>query len=178
MKKLPVDFDDIQKAMEDTVRDAFEYFLDVETGDVIILSQDIINRAHHILDRSFDEDMAEYEEVEWDEECAIPEWVEDEVELAIDIFIDGEDRYKVIPGRNPSFVFNAMKEFAEGIDNAELKESLQSVLDGKGSFRRFKDMLEPYPKERKMWYGYNAKASKQEILDWLSSVGIEPAMDS
>ena len=127
MKKLSVNFDDIQKAMEDTVRDAFEYFLDIQTGDVIILSGDIINRAHQILDRSFDNDMAEYYEVELDEECVIPEWMEDEIELAIDIFIDREDRYKIIPGRDPAKVFNAMKEFAESIDRIELKEELKKI---------------------------------------------------
>lgn len=178
MKKLFIDFDGIQKAMEDTIRDAFEYFLDLETGEVIIISEDIISRARQILEKNYEDDISEYEEVELDEECSVPEWMEDEIELAIDIFIGEQDRYKIIPLRDPSLVFNAMKEFTEQIGNAELREKLSGILDGRGSFRKFKDALEPFPKERKLWYGYSAKASKNEIAAWLATVGIEPAGDS
>ena len=46
---MNIDYDEIQKAMEDTARDAFDYFLDRETGEIIILSEDIINKAQAIL---------------------------------------------------------------------------------------------------------------------------------
>ncbi len=37
-----INFDDIQKAMEDVVRDTFDYFLDVETGEVMTFSDEIL----------------------------------------------------------------------------------------------------------------------------------------
>jgi len=40
MNKFRIDFDEIQKAREDTEREAFDYFLDRETGEIIILSED------------------------------------------------------------------------------------------------------------------------------------------
>ena len=173
MKKLNIDFDELQKAMEDTERDAFEYFLDIETGDIIILSEDIINRAHQVLDESYDEDLANYEEVEFDEEHDIPEWMEDEIELALDIFLFEKDRYVRIPERIHSNGYSAMKQFTETLENLQLKEHLLSILDGKGAFRRFKDALEPFPKERKQWYGYNAACSKKDIEKWLKTIGID-----
>lgn len=178
MKRLNIDFDEIQKAMEDVSREAFEYFLDIETGDVIILSEDIINRAQQILDETYDEDMADYEEVEFDEDYDIPEWMEDEIELALDIFIVEKDRYVRIPERNPLNGYTAMREFTDRLENIQLKEKLQNILDGKGAFRRFKDALEPYPKERKLWYGFNAKTMKKEIEEWLKTVAIEQRIDS
>ena len=45
MKKLKIDFDEIQKAMEDVVRDTFDYFLDIETGEVKVLR---IIAAHNV----------------------------------------------------------------------------------------------------------------------------------
>ena len=87
MKALKIDFDELQKAMEDTVRDAFDYFLDTETGDIVILSEDILRRARGLLSEGFDEDMADYEEVEFDVPVEVPEWMEDEIELALDIFL-------------------------------------------------------------------------------------------
>jgi hypothetical protein len=173
MKKLDIDLDEIQKAMEDTVRDAFDYFLDRETGAVIILSEDIIGRARTILEEEFDDDMADFEEVDLDGECDVPEWMEDEVELALSIFLWEQDRYVRIPERKPEHVFSAMRAFAETVADAMLREELLGILDGKGSFRRFKDALGPYAKERKQWYSFSAKKARQEIEDWLLSLGVD-----
>jgi hypothetical protein len=178
MTKFLIDFDEIQKAMEDTARDAFDYFLDRKTGDVIILSEEIIGRAREILDEEFDDDMADYEEVEFDAEYDIPDWMEDEVDLALRIFLEEQDRYVRIPERRPESVFSAMREFTERLEDALLKENLLAILDGKGSFRRFKDALEPYPKERKQWYGFSARKAKKEIEDWLRSIDIEERDDT
>ncbi len=175
--KKNIDYDEIQKAMEDTVRDAFDYFLDRETGEVIILSEDIINKAQAILDESYDDDIGDFEEVVVEKVPEIPDWMEDEIELALDIFIHEKDRYARIPERNPQFGYNAMKAFAETVGDETLRQTLLELLDGKNAFRRFKDALGPYPKERKLWYGFNAKASSAEIEAWLKAIGIELEKD-
>jgi hypothetical protein len=169
MRKLHIDFDEVQKAMEDTARDAFDYFLDLETGEVLIISEDILNRARVILSRHFDEDMGDYEEVVFDQDIEIPDWVEDEIELAVDIFLSG-DNYARIPERAPKSVYAAMSEFALKIEDARLSRELTQILDGPGTFRRFKNALEPY---RKLWYGYSAKIARKEIMEWLQSLSIE-----
>ncbi len=173
MKKLNIDFDEVQKAMEDTARDAFDYFLDVETGEVVILSEDILNRAGLLLSRDFDEDLESYEEVVFDRDIDIPEWMEDEIELALDIFLKG-DNYVRIPERSSRNVYAAMDKFIGKIEDAELNRNLRQIPAGQGSFRRFKDALEAYPKLRKLWYGFNATAAKKEITEWLQSLSIEP----
>jgi len=172
MKKLNIDFDEVQKAMEDTARDAFDYFLDMETGEVLILSVDILNRARISLSEDFDEDMENYEEVEFDRDIEIPDWMEDEVELALEIFLD-EGKYARIPERSPNHAYTAMGEFTNNLEDIELQSELLQVLDGQGAFRRFKDALEPHPRLRKLWYGYNAKATRLEITEWLTSLHIE-----
>jgi hypothetical protein len=171
---MKVDFDEVQKAMEDTVRDAFDYFLDRETGEIVILSEDIINKAQEILDESYDDDIGNYEDVEVEKVPVIPEWMEDEIELALDVFIYEKDRYLRIPERNRAYGYHTMKAFAETLLNEALKDTLLELLDGQNAFRRFKDALMPYPKERKLWYGFNAKASRNEIGAWLRSIGIQP----
>jgi hypothetical protein len=175
MRKLNIDFDEVQKAMEDTVRDAFDYFLDVETGEVLILSEDILNRARSLLSRDFDEDMEDFEEVVFDREIDIPAWMEDEIELALDIFLSG-DNYVRVPERAPRNVYAAMNEFIEQLENAQLRNELRQMMTGQGTFRRFKNALEPYPKLRKLWYGYNAKIARREIMEWLRSLSIEPVL--
>ncbi|GAB4491177.1 MAG: hypothetical protein OHK006_24790 [Thermodesulfovibrionales bacterium] len=165
------DFDEIQKAMEDTEREAFDYFLDRKTGEVIVLSGEIIEQARRILDEAYDEDVDNYEDVEVDQVPEVPDWAEDEVELALDIYLHDQQRYARIPERSPEQAYAAMKEFSSTVQDEELRLHLQQSLDGKGAFRKFKDLLGPYPKERKMWYVFNAKASRQEIAQWLAELG-------
>ena len=173
MKSLKVDFDELQKAMEDTARDAFDYFLDRETGEILILAEDIIRKAQEILEDSYDDDIANFEDVEVENVPVIPEWMEDEIELALDIFIYEEERYVRIPERSPQYGYNTMKAFAETLEDEALKETLLELLDGKNAFRKFKDALAPYPKERKLWYGFNAKTARNEIEAWLKSLFFE-----
>jgi Uncharacterised protein family (UPF0158) len=170
--RLKIDFDEIQKAMEDTLRDSFDYFLDTGTGDVVILSEDIISRAHSVLYEDLDEDMEDYEGIEFDEEIDMADWIEDEVELALDIFLYGSDRYVRIPERQSADGYAAMKEFAAGLEDGELRGALLGILDGKGAFRKFKKALEPYPHERKQWHKFNARLAREEIELWLKSLGI------
>jgi len=167
-----IDFDEVQKAMEDIGREAFDYFLDTETGEVVILSEDILRKTQAIISESWDEDMSGYEAVEFDEEIELPEWAEDEVELALDVFINQEARYMRIPERRSADVFQAMQGFTAELENQELRLLLEGIVDGKGAFRRFKDLLEDYPKEKKQWYGYSAKMARKEITEWLQSAGI------
>ncbi|MBI5102722.1 MAG: hypothetical protein HZB33_12940 [Nitrospirae bacterium] len=174
MKRLKVNLDEIQKATEDIEREAFEYFLDKETGDVVILSEDIIAKARVVLADFFDEDVADFDEIESDEDYTMPEWIEDEVELALDIFVREQDRYVRIPERRSGAGYEAMRKFAEGLKNAVLKGELDEILEGKGAFRKFKDALEGHPKEKKQWYTLNARSARGEILKWLASAGIEP----
>jgi hypothetical protein len=173
MKALKIDFDELQKAMEDTVRDAFDYFLDTETGEIIILSEDILARARGLLSEGVDEDMADYEEVEFDEPVEVPEWMEDEIELALDIFLYEKSRYARIPERMAENVFRAMRDFAGKIDDLRLREEILALLDGPGVFRKFKDALDPYPKLKKLWYGFNAKVARDEMKEWLRTLSIE-----
>ena len=177
MKKLCIDFDELQKAIEDTERDAFDYFLDRETGEVVVLSAEIIERAEMILAASYDEDIADFEDVEQEELPDIPEWMEDEIELALEILMYEQGRYERIPERKPADAYAAMKEFVDTLDNREVGQMLLRVLDGQGSFRKFKDIIGPFPKERKLWYRFNARASKKEIAEWLASIGISARSD-
>lgn len=169
---MDIDFDEIQKAQEDTEREAFDYFLDKKTAEVIILSQDIINRTWEILSESYD-DIAGFEDVEPDEIPEIPQWMEDEIELALDIFMNEQDRYIRIPERSPVKTYTAMTEFAATLQNQTLGNSLLCALDGPGSFRKFKDALAPFPREKKLWHSFNARAAKKEIEQWLKDHGIE-----
>jgi hypothetical protein len=176
MKILKIDFDEIQKAMEDVVRDSFDYFLDLHTGEVIALSEDILSEVGaRLYEGDFDEIGDNVEYIEFSEEPDLPCWMEDEVELVIDVLLDENGRYVHIPVRYSPEAHQVMTVFIETVKDHALKGELTLALNGKGAFRKFKDILINYPKERKRWHGYNAKAMEKIIHEWLQSLRIESA---
>jgi hypothetical protein len=176
MTLLEIDFDEIQKAMEDVVRDSFDYFLDLRTGEVVALSEDILDEVGgRLYEGEFDEIGDSVEYIEFSEEPVLPFWMEDEVDLILDVILDKKGRYVRIPERYSSEAHHVMSEFLKTIEDHVLRVELTHALNGKGSFRRFKDILINYPKERKRWHGYNAQAMKKVIIEWLKALEIEPA---
>ncbi len=175
MKKLKVNFDEIQKAMEDVVRDTFDYFIDLGTGEVMAFSEEILNEVKSRLYESDSDEIGdEIEYIEFDEEPEIPDWMVDEVELALEILLDNNEKFIRIPERESHIAYRSMSGFLDTVDDLSLREELSAVLNGKGAFRKFKDILLQYPKERKRWHGYNAKTIKREVIEWLTSIGVEP----
>ncbi len=168
MKLLKIDFNEIQKAMEDVSRDAFDYFLDLETGIVVTISVDALEGAKSNLykgDELIDESSLEAYDM--------PEWIEDEVELAIRIFSEKE-RYVRIPERESKEAYSLMKKFAEGIDELRPHDELSAALNSHDSFSKFKKTLSTFPEHKKKWFALNAGAMEKTITEWLESIGIKP----
>ncbi|NOY38837.1 MAG: hypothetical protein GXO95_00945 [Nitrospirae bacterium] len=167
-RNIPVNYDEIQKAMEDIKRDRFDYFLDLETFRVVVLSVAALNEALMTLygktSPDYEKDVVFDSEVNLDAE--LPDSSEEALDIALSILMD-EERYLRIPERSAEEAFNVMKSFMDTVADPELRDSLRSALDGAGSFRRFKAALLSDRKERKRWHGYNAKAMKRVIAGWL-----------
>jgi hypothetical protein len=50
---------------------------------------------------------------------------------------------------------------------------LFAAIRGRGAFRRFKDLLFDYPRERERWFTFQDEQIRQRVLDWLASRGIQ-----
>lgn len=62
--------------------------------------------------------------------------------------------------------YNLMEEFAS-IQNERLAELLWVALDGKGAFRRFKDVLLNYPEARKKWFDFEYEWMRRKAIEFL-----------
>ena len=51
---------------------------------------------------------------------------------------------------------------------------MEVAIHGKGAFRRFKDTLEGYPKERERWFEFLDARSQERVLNWLREEEIQP----
>jgi hypothetical protein len=62
-----------------------------------------------------------------------------------------------------------MERFVQSVEDDSLRERLILAIDGKGAFRRFKDVLLSYPVERDRWFQYRANLLHIYINHWLDS---------
>jgi hypothetical protein len=68
-----------------------------------------------------------------------------------------------------------MERFVASVADGPLRERLIISIDGKGAFRRFKDVLVAYPAERERWFSYRADLLHWHIHSWLEENGIVSA---
>lgn len=66
-----------------------------------------------------------------------------------------------------------MERFIATVDDPELRDRLTAAIDGKGAFRRFKDVLLSFPDERERWFQFRSDLLKVEIDAWLKSHDLE-----
>lgn len=159
MKKLKIDLEMIANALEDANRIDMDYYLDKETGEVIITSEETFGYAEE------DEDKIRED---------LPDWQKEDIKLAQDILFKNPDRYICIPERPPYEGYNLMVEFAEKVEDELLREKLNIALDGKGAFRRFKNVIGDYPDYREKWFKFRDERLNKKVIEWLNSIGIEP----
>jgi hypothetical protein len=60
-----------------------------------------------------------------------------------------------------------MERFVASVADPALRERLILAIDGKGAFRRFKDVLLSYPVERDRWFLYRGNLLHIYINNWL-----------
>lgn len=158
-KKLKADLETIANAMEDTDRMDMDYYLDKETGEVIVLLEEMFRYAEEDQDKVRED---------------LPDWQKEQVKLAQDILFKNPDRYICIPKRPSYEGYNLMVEFAEKVEDELLREKLSIALDGKGAFRRFKNVIADYPDYREKWFKFRDEKMNKKVIEWLNSIGIEP----
>ena len=96
---------------------------------------------------------------------------EEEVEAG---FIEG---YLVsIEPLSASDEYRWMVEFADTVADRRLCEMLEVALDGRGAFRRFKDVLSKSPTERERWFAFHDGRLRDAIDEWLADHDIEPTI--
>jgi hypothetical protein len=144
-RRLQVAMGDILDAMETSEDDPVTFFLDLETGKV---ESQLSGEWRAGLDE---------EETEFDR-----------------AFEENPERYEEIPKYAGHDEYNLMCRFADTVDEDDIRERLDIALQGKGAFRRFRDVIFRYPDLKAKWFATRQEALLKEALDWLDSLEIEP----
>jgi hypothetical protein len=144
-RKLRVAMDKILDAMTMSEDGPVTFFLDLETGNV-----ESRFRADIVGELGEDED-------DFDRR-----------------FEEDPDRYKEIPKYGGRDEYNLMCRFADMVDEDDIRERLDVALQGKGAFRRFRDVVFRYPDLKAKWFAMRQDALFKEALERLESLDIEP----
>jgi Uncharacterised protein family (UPF0158) len=62
------------------------------------------------------------------------------------------------------------------VRDARLRDRLEVVLDCRGAFRRFKNVLLDFPAERERWFALRDERLHAAARDWLGELRIEPTV--
>ena len=137
-KTLKIDLDELCSAMESSSYE-HEYYLDLDNGEILFLSEYMDDEETRKLQDQIEEDF---------------------------------DRYERIPKAESHEGYEDMVDFIATVKDEHLAELLEVALDGKGAFRRFKDVLLNYPEERERWFQFKDDRTEERVLEWLDDINV------
>jgi hypothetical protein len=65
-----------------------------------------------------------------------------------------------------------MERFIATVEEPELRQRLVGSIDGKGAFRRFKDVLMAFPVDRERWFAFRSERLRTAMEAWLTAHGL------
>jgi uncharacterized protein UPF0158 len=85
------------------------------------------------------------------------------------------ERYLRVDPASSREQYRWMERFVASVTEPALRERLLVSIDGKGAFRRFKDVLLAFPGERERWFAYRSEILHFHIQTWLEHMKIDVA---
>jgi hypothetical protein len=83
-------------------------------------------------------------------------------------------RYVSIDAIPSRIQYQWLDEFIKSMEDDALRARMEAAINGKGAFRRFKDILLTLPDERRRWFEFRDIMMRKRIVEWVREQGIEP----
>jgi hypothetical protein len=141
-----VHLNDVIDALEMQFDEALSY-LDVDAGQVVTVSEDLLRKA----------------EERGDEAPDLPEWQKDEWEIAKRVV--STDRYTPLPTKFDVPEWGIMQDFSSSVESDDIRDELSRAIHGASAFGNFKDTVRRLGIES-AWFAFRAEALRQIALDW------------
>jgi hypothetical protein len=165
-RKLKINMIDLESAFEhqDPLMET-AYFLDLETGEVVMTTGEERRLLEDIYEQYSDPETGE---VDWPTilpQLDIPDWQKENLPVVDRAEAGFGKRYIAIPQVESYKGYNDMVAFIGTVSNPRLRARLERAISGRGAFRYFKDVLLDYPKERERWFRFRDELMHQRVLD-------------
>lgn len=155
MRKLEINWTELSAAFQSGFPE-MEHYLDLETGKVLLITQEVKWYLKEPLD------------------AELHGWQQQMLQDARRIEEGYGTRYISIPQQESREGYRDMERFIATVQDQHLQDQLWRAIQGRGAFRRFKDALLEYPDERERWFAFSERCVHERMLAWLESKGIEP----
>lgn len=185
LKKLNIDWFKLETAFEETHDEFGDYaeranYFDPETGQVIYVDEFVLEPLDEI-EAGLDKQLPENSEVTADmvrETDTFQSLTTDTQELvlaAAALRFGDCSRFESIPDFDSHQTYQWMEDFIETVADRALRERLSRAIDQSKPFRRFRDELAADRGSQREWRIYESRRQREAIIDWLRSIGVEPA---
>jgi hypothetical protein len=88
---------------------------------------------------------------------------------------EAPDRWLDVPAEGSVDGYHDMEQFIEGVTDPDRADRLAIAIDGKGAFRRFKEVLARWPEDEERWYRFSDERRRGRARRWLADAGYRPA---
>lgn len=124
-------------------------------------------------DSSYERDY--YLDLKTGEVLFTSDYLDDEESVKLkDRIEENFDRYEHIPKAESREVYQDMVDFIATVEDAHLAELLEVAINGKGAFRRFKEVVLNYPEEKERWFEFKDERMEGRVREWLDEIGVSP----
>jgi hypothetical protein len=83
--------------------------------------------------------------------------------------INGDNNYLRIAPVSSREQYRWMERYIPMVEEPELRAKLAASIDGKGAFRRFKDVLMSFATERERWFSFRSERLRVFMEAWLTA---------
>ena len=101
--------------------------------------------------------------------------IDDRLEVGEEAESDDPDRWLWVICEGSRAGYRDMVEFIGTVDDPDRADLLGIAIEGRGAFRRFKDVLARWPGELDRWYGYADDRQRGRARAWLAEAGYHPS---
>lgn len=104
-------------------------------------------------------------------------WPQAAIDYAMEIGELGEedledrDRWLTVWREGSRNAYRDMEYFIGALADEDRADRLSIAIEGRGAFRRFKDVLERWPDELDRWYVFSGDRQRGRARDWLAAAG-------
>jgi hypothetical protein len=94
-------------------------------------------------------------------------------EPAMHTRISGDQDYLLVDPVSSREQYRWMERYIATVEEPDLRQKLVGAIDGKGAFRRFKDVLMVFPVERERWFTFRSERLRSAMQTWLDAHSLE-----
>ena len=177
-RRFKIDLADLAQAFDNAGWET-TYFLDLDTGRVIMLTED--TRSEY---KQLSESIGHVDKAEWAaafeaalQEADLPDWQVESVQDAGRVDAGFPEHYLRVPEVAQATAIATWKPSSR-LANQRLADRLGRAIQGRGAFRAFKDVLLDQACERERWFAFRDARQRARVLEWLADEENEPESDT